>query len=213
MFCSFSPSRLPICSKLAALLGKVPSAQLAALAALCVSCGDMSSADITQTGARRTAASSEAGSSLSLVDERLVPMVKRFEQRYGKSIGNIPVQILPLSDNRAGTCRLWYDGRREIIVAEQFYNDVKHDEFMLQATVFHELGHCVLDRGHESGKTTQKNATIYKSLMYPYVFSRSEIYEENADYYHDELFSEQRRGSLGLRLNTGDQDFVDSCDH
>lgn len=171
----------------------------------------MTTSDLTKAGARQS--TTDGNSGLSLVDERLAPMVARFEKRYGKSIGNIPVQILPLSDNRAGTCRLWYDGRREIIVSEQFYNDVKHDTFLLQATVFHELGHCVLDRDHESGRTTRNNANIYKSLMYPYVFSSSEIYEDNADYYHDELFSAAGKGSLSLRHDFGEHDFVEACDH
>lgn len=205
----FCPAALRLTPRLTPLVA--PAARLVALAAFCVGCGDMT--DLTQAGTRQATASYEADGALSLVDERLVPMVKLFEQRYGKAIGNIPVQILPLSDNRAGTCRLWYDGRREIIVAEQFYNSVKDDRFLLQATVFHELGHCVLDRDHESGKTIHKDRTIYKSLMYPYVFSSSEIYEDNADYYHDELFSDAGRGSLGLRLETGEMDFVEACDH
>lgn len=205
MFRSICPCRLSV----PALKG--PVAALIALAALSVSCGDMATSDLTKSGARQSTTGANGG--LSLVDERLAPMVARFEQRYGKSIGNIPIQILPLSDNRAGTCRLWYDGRREIIVSEQFYSDVKDDTFLLQATVFHELGHCVLDRDHDSGRTTQKSANIYKSLMYPYVFSSSKIYEDNADYYHGELFSGAGKGSLGLRHDFGDKDFVEACGH
>lgn len=195
---------------------RIPSPlAILSLAFLSVSCGDLSSGDLTNTNARTRATQNGSGSSLALVDARLVPMVERFQKRYGKSIGNIPVQIRPLSNNRAGTCRLWYDGRREIIVAEQFYNDTKHDPFLLQATVFHELGHCVLDRDHDWGKTTQKNDTIYKSLMYPYVFSSSTVYEDNEQYYHDELFSKSATGSLALRRHKdmGEEGFVEACEH
>lgn len=182
-----------------------------------VSCGDLSSTELTNAGTRARTGDMTPEASLSLVDTRLVPMVERFQERYGKAIGNVPVQIRPLSNNRAGTCRLWYDGRREIIVSEQFYNDTKDDEFLLQATVFHELGHCVLDRDHDWGKTTQNSAKIYKSLMYPYVFSSSTTYEDHYDYYHDELFSQKAKGSLALRHNlahaSGDEGFVEACDN
>lgn len=189
------------------------------LTTLTVGCGDMATADLTDSSRRQRSVELTEEGSLALVDKRLVPMVAKFQKRYGKPIGNIPVQIRELSDNRAGTCRLWYDGRREIIVSEQFYNDTLDDPYLLEATVFHELGHCVLNRDHDWGKTDTTDSTIYKSLMYPYVFSTSDIYEANYEYYHDELFSPESRGSLGLRLahthshESGEHGFVEACEH
>lgn len=182
---------------------------------LLVSCGDVTTSELTKRDRGDGTVELTEEDSLALVDERLRPMVSLFQARYGESIGKIPVQIRELSDNRAGTCRLWYDGRREIIISEQFYNDTKDDTLLLQATVFHELGHCVLDRDHDWEKTSNGERTIYKSLMYPYVFNSSTVYEDNYDYYHDELFSPENRGTLSLSLSapSGDHEFVEACDH
>ena len=49
----------------------------------------------------------------------------------------------------AGQCKTYSDGRREIVIDSEYWQraDPLEREFLL----FHELGHCVLDRDHNDG--------------------------------------------------------------
>jgi hypothetical protein len=66
---------------------------------------------------------------------------------------------------------------------------VNLNESEKEHVMFHELGHCVLNRGHDEGQLLLEDLGYYipKSIMYPYIFS-SNVYESNYDYYVNELF-------------------------
>jgi hypothetical protein len=52
-----------------------------------------------------------------------------------------------------------------------------------EVLVFHELGHCVLNREHNESLISEQN--IPKSIMYPYIFETE--YEMYRNYYINEL--------------------------
>jgi hypothetical protein len=54
--------------------------------------------------------------------------------------------------------------------------------------VFHELGHCVLGRGHDSAELFVAGYTLPKTIMNPTHTSVPWIYENNWEYYVAELF-------------------------
>lgn len=62
-----------------------------------------------------------------------------------------------------------------------------------EALMFHELGHCILNRRHDSEYVEIKGKWVPRSLMNPFILS-SQIYLENREYYLDELFSIQSVG-------------------
>jgi hypothetical protein len=68
-----------------------------------------------------------------------------------------------------------------------------------EALMLHELGHCLLGRGHRGERFDEDEATmpgLPKSLMFPYATAGTR-YLEHQEYYLDELFAaEHRRRAL-----------------
>lgn len=73
----------------------------------------------------------------------------------------------------------------------------------------HELGHCVLFRGH---RTSILSSGIYASIMYPQIM-KSSTYTSNYDYYQDELFQYAATdASLAMVSEDPNQISVHICD-
>ncbi|MEN9723098.1 MAG: hypothetical protein RJB38_1084 [Pseudomonadota bacterium] len=77
---------------------------------------------------------------------------------------------------------------RRVTLDPDFWNVV--DETQRELLVHHELGHCVLSRGH---RTEVLSSGLYASLMYP-IIMRSSSYTSNYDYYQQELFQYAAQG-------------------
>lgn len=69
---------------------------------------------------------------------------------------------------------------RDIVINKRF---MEKNLDRIEEVIFHELGHCVLRRGHIGGKINGKVI----SIMNPYILE-PEDYDENRDYYIKELF-------------------------
>jgi hypothetical protein len=54
-----------------------------------------------------------------------------------------------------GQCKSYSDGSKQVIVDEQYWNRISDSE--REYLVFHELGHCVLEREHNDGKDENGN--------------------------------------------------------
>lgn len=74
-------------------------------------------------------------------------------------------------------------GRRKVTLDPDFWNRVSETQRELLA--HHELGHCILYRGH---RTSRLSSGAYASIMYPTIMS-SATYLGNYAYYQEELFS------------------------
>lgn len=74
-------------------------------------------------------------------------------------------------------------GLRRVTFSTTFWNSVSETQRELLA--HHELGHCVLYRGHRTAVLSSGN---YASLMYP-IIMKSQTYLDNYAYYQDELFN------------------------
>lgn len=61
------------------------------------------------------------------------------------------------------------------------------DDTAREMILFHELGHCVLNRPHHAGEVQLGGRRLPASLMTAKMFSRK-FYEMNRDYYLQELF-------------------------
>lgn len=75
---------------------------------------------------------------------------------------------------------------KEVIIDENFWN--RSSDYEREAIIFHELGHCALERGHEDA--TLDNG-MCKSLMRSGFSPCLTFYRKGSqqDYYLDELFS------------------------
>ena len=83
-----------------------------------------------------------------------------------------------------GLCET-YANMRRVTFDPDFWNNVSETQRELLA--HHELGHCVLYRGHRSDLLS---TGAYASIMYPIIMSSS-TYTGNYDYYQQELFTWQ----------------------
>lgn len=114
--------------------------------------------------------------------------IHRFEQNYGHKI-DISIAFDKLEGDAVGECWKW-DGFHEEIRVDRGWWDMNEDDLAREQLIFHELGHCILDRGHVSARRVwidgETRAPV--SIMYPYVFSDIYHYEIHHDEYVNELF-------------------------
>ena len=81
------------------------------------------------------------------VDESIAPHISKFESLYGGSIGDITANFG--SAGSTASCIRGIDARRSIIVEWSMWTEEHLDSFR-EYIIFHELGHCVLNKGHSS---------------------------------------------------------------
>ncbi len=90
--------------------------------------------------------------------------------------------------NETGVCE-WADNETpKITVNERIWNTL--NDYDKQEVIFHELGHCILKRIHQTSEIMAYSNTIQvaESIMYPYRISGT-IYRDNMVHYNGELFS------------------------
>ncbi len=129
------------------------------------------------------------------MDDRVKPYVERFED-YGKytyadgsyKIPEMKIAVRPLDNFNIlliGSGALGYCSwlSKTIVIKEKFWKNASDVE--KEMVVFHELGHCALDRLHKS-VTDPWGDQI--SVMFPRIFNPT-LYKDNREYYVDELFN------------------------
>jgi hypothetical protein len=115
----------------------------------------------------------------------LLVHVQAFEQIYGIEV-KTPVYFADLDGNAVGMCRMWSNGKTEIIIDIPYYKKFENNYYAIEEVMFHELGHCVLKRQHNE---EMMSPYIPKSIMYPYVFGDEWYYVSYRDLYLEELHS------------------------
>jgi hypothetical protein len=149
-----------------------------------------------------TAVPNDPRGSLS-IDPELFPLVDKFEAIWGNKIKTPIWFSFALPKNVLALCHTFTrsDGLvlTEIIVAREAF---KPATTQAEITIFHELGHCELKRGHDQSLArTEDGKFVAFSIMYPTVIDDDD-YEKYLDHYMLELFS---RGTLLIRYD-GDDD-------
>lgn len=85
----------------------------------------------------------------------------------------------------AGTCSTNGHDLRHITIDQSFWNQASH--LLKEMVVFHELGHCILGRGHEESAFPNG---VCRSIMRSGLGNCRDAYiPENRDYFIEELFS------------------------
>jgi hypothetical protein len=140
------------------------------------------------------------------IDPAAVQYVQLFEGWLGSSIGDIPIGLTTDIQAQAGTsgdtvgvCLVWtYSGGayKEIFLDQNFFN--AQNDAGKTSLIFHELGHCVLNRAHNtqdlsasSAEATEIGYDAPLSWMYPTMFY-TQSYEATDSllmlYYQSEMF-------------------------
>lgn len=135
-------------------------------------------------------------------DPAFTKYIGAFEYMYGRSIGDIPIGFTTTLDGTfIGMCTVWSTGYRQIEIDQEYWNSKNTSELNKIGLIFHELGHCVLNRGHIKDKMKANmygyDYSVPVSIMYPYNFF-SDFYKPLEDYYMEELFTSNRKGTPGV---------------
>lgn len=119
------------------------------------------------------------------IDSEFKDLIELFEKEQDVKV-DVDVIFNSLNPPTVGMCYFFRDTTTQdktgvrIEIDPEFWFD--SSKITKEELLFHELGHCILDRDHD---TTVLYGTIPKSVMYPYVFTTS--YSLFREYYVNEL--------------------------
>lgn len=97
------------------------------------------------------------------------------------------------SNSMAGVCLSYPDGKKEILIDETLWNNISNG-YGCQSTecyerklalIFHELGHCLLNRKHKDDKHENYNLSIMNSVL----IRQNDVVRWQEEYF-EELFTE-----------------------
>lgn len=120
------------------------------------------------------------------IDEALLSYVESFEALTDRDVW-FKVALGDMDAGKAGVCYKWNNGDREVTLnADVWYGITTNQKLQL---VYHELGHCVLDRGHTEGSITLSGVEVPISIMRPQMFNllESSVMRASMQYYENEL--------------------------
>jgi len=104
------------------------------------------------------------------------------------TIGDVPINFGDTEDPAfQGVCFVYSDGAKEIIIRKSWWDTVNNQEYR-ESLIFHELGHCALDRDHLD-ETASNGGLSYKISMMNSVILTPEAYQPNKSEYLEELFT------------------------
>ncbi|NJO65047.1 MAG: hypothetical protein HC836_45145 [Richelia sp. RM2_1_2] len=121
------------------------------------------------------------------IDLGIIEYIQRFEEFYNHKVEYSVTFVDAMENNVVGVCYYWSNGGRSVKISKEFWA-LSHD-LERESLIFHELGHCSLNRDHTTETIAYNNYSVPRSIMYPYIFGGSHYYEERRDEYIQELFS------------------------
>ena len=114
-------------------------------------------------------------------------------------IGDIPINFGdPENEQFQGVCFVYSSGEKEIIIRKSWWDGASG--LARESLIFHELGHCALNRDHHN-ETVEALSRFFKTSMMNSVIVGPNDYLQFKDEYHEELFTLSTTsllGSLGL---------------
>lgn len=136
------------------------------------------------------------------INRQFEPYIKTYENMSGMEVLGIDFDFKELEAPAVGQCEkkwgLSFGASRFIHVDPNYWSFEKRTEEQKMALIFHEIGHCLLDRNHTEDtmsvkvKNSLTMTKIPSSLMYPYVFYSS-WYANYESYYYNELIHPETR--------------------
>ncbi|MFT6071095.1 MAG: hypothetical protein ACJAT2_002084 [Bacteriovoracaceae bacterium] len=112
---------------------------------------------------------------------------KQYSGNPNFSAGHVPVNFGDTeNESFEGVCFSYPDGTTEVIIRESWWNSAS--EALKESLLFHELGHCVLNRDHDN-ETHEANSVTYKASLMNSVIVNSGQYNAHRSGYLTELFT------------------------
>ena len=128
------------------------------------------------------------------ITSELAPYFRTFQEearQHGLIVdyksANLTAELIQIDEGSvAGTCSTNGLNLRHITIDQSFWN--KASPLLKEMVIFHELGHCILGRGHSEGRL--ENGAC-RSIMRSGLGSCIDAYNGSSrDYYVEELFVE-----------------------
>lgn len=117
------------------------------------------------------------------VDPILQPYVDEYITYKGSGLNyDIAIGFSDLSGNTNGLCTKFISGERQIQIDREWWDNYSH-KYNRFTVIAHELGHCDLNRHHNTDTFSTGQPL---SIMHPYTFI---IFPEDMNYYMTELFN------------------------
>ena len=129
---------------------------------------------------------------------------KKYTQNSNFKVGDIPINFGVIEGNKnvQGICHVYTSGEREIIIRKSWWKNA--DKASKESLVYHELGHCKLDRDHKEDDLSVpsfKGASIKLSLMNPIIVD-SKLFDQYRQGYLQELFQTNHKSLKSTILSS-----------
>lgn len=106
------------------------------------------------------------------------------------TIGDVPINFGDTENpDFQGVCFTYENGQKEIIIRESWWSTA--EDSYRESLLFHELGHCSLNREHDDS-TFQVQSKSYKSSMMSSVIVAPRDYNAYKSAYWKELFTQSK---------------------
>lgn len=99
-----------------------------------------------------------------------LPFIESFQAEFNLQV-NVPIVLESIDQRHAGVCTVYSNGYKEITINKDLWDNYSQEQ--KEQLVYHELGHCVLNKKHDN---TLKEYCP-NSIMRSYMFSTYEINE------------------------------------
>lgn len=103
-------------------------------------------------------------------DPIFAPFIQSFQDEFNRKV-KVPIVLKTIEQRYAGVCLVYSNGYREIQINKNAWDRYSYEQ--KEQLIYHELGHCVFNKGHDN--TTRENCP--NSIMRSYMFSQYEINE------------------------------------
>jgi hypothetical protein len=114
-------------------------------------------------------------------------------------VGDIPVNFGDTTnEDFDGVCNSYSDGTKEVLIKKSWWD--KASNHQKEVMIYHELGHCALNRDHDTELLTKDEYTVKGSIMNPTI-PGSAHYVQYKSSYLTELFTYDKaplRAKVGI---------------
>ena len=124
------------------------------------------------------------------VDPEFLPYINLFEEEaqsrsvdISSRLENTSITFNDLGSDSAGQCLTYSDGRKEVQINQLKWPTYSEQE--KEILIFHELGHCVLDREHDNNMSRGRCISIMRESSSTCIVDYT---GERRSVYLDELF-------------------------
>lgn len=127
------------------------------------------------------------------IDSAFKPYIKQYVEVKERETGfthtsNPSIAFKSLEGPVIGLCYWYFNGKREIFIDPEYWFSESTTDYDRRLLIFHEMGHCDLDRGHNGPS----------SIMEEYHIGGF-IYQRHMSYFDQELFGSADRKDVTIK--------------